>query len=733
MSELKVEIVEISKVEKHPNADRLDIAYIKDWTCVTQKDKYKKGDVALYIPIDSVLSEKLENYLFPPDSKIKLDKHRVKTIKIRGAISQGMILNLDELISNGFLPTNVGWRIGYDFAYALGITKYEPPVRMSPQSNVKQVKKRDKHPEFNEYTDINNFKWYPDLFKEDEHVVVLEKLHGCFPKFTKITMANGNKKAIGDIKIGEYVLGRRGNLIIPVKVTKTYRNGSTDRWVKITGKRKFSEGKGNNFFTIHCTDNHQLFDPSLGVYKNADEFQKGHDLYLLESYKELDSISYSVLLGKILGDGCLQDEYRSIGFGHKKKHEEYVDYTLKCLGSFAGNKQKYNSISEYGTLMVRGRSVSCYSIWENFRQFIDIKTNTKIIPEIIINKLNWLSLAFWYMDDGNLSHHESQQDRANFAVCGFDEKSVDNLVKALNNLGLDAVKSISSGYFRIRLNKDSADIMFKNIAKYIPPVMQYKLPEIYRGKFEQLAVISMIDTKHKLFESEVYSIKYCSLKEVGGYATKFDLETESHNYFAQGILVHNSNFRAGVLPYHASNWWKKVKKFLGLAPKYEFCYGSHRVQMQYKKTYKGYYDKNTYLEMVKKYDLENKLEPGEIVFGEVIGDGVQKNYLYGCKPNERKLVIFDVKKNGVYQNHLYVKRFCDRNKLDHAPIEYIGRYKDKEHLRQYVEGVSTYAPIQKIREGIVIKPFIEEHGYMGRKILKWKSDNFLLTQEDDTH
>jgi len=172
MSDLKVEIVEIDKVEKHPNADRLDLASIKGWQCVVSKDSFKEGDKAVYIPIDSILPPEIEYKLFPPDSKVKLSKSRVRTIKLRGAISQGM------LVRPAMLGLYDDSKIGVDVKDILGITKYEPKTSGNQSLNTGKSSRKRKNPNFNKYTDISNFKNYPELFEEDEMVMITEKIHG---------------------------------------------------------------------------------------------------------------------------------------------------------------------------------------------------------------------------------------------------------------------------------------------------------------------------------------------------------------------------------------------------------------------------------------------------------------------------------------------------------------------------------------------------------------------------
>jgi tRNA-binding EMAP/Myf-like protein len=47
MSSLIVEVVKIEKVEKHPNADRLSLAYVKGWQSIVGLDQYKEGDLVV--------------------------------------------------------------------------------------------------------------------------------------------------------------------------------------------------------------------------------------------------------------------------------------------------------------------------------------------------------------------------------------------------------------------------------------------------------------------------------------------------------------------------------------------------------------------------------------------------------------------------------------------------------------------------------------------------------------
>jgi RNA ligase (TIGR02306 family) len=358
----EVKVVEIDDIGIHPNADKLDMATVGGWACVVARGMYKKGDKAIYIPIDSILPEELESKIFG-DAKVKLHNHRVKTIKIRGAISQGLVISL----AIAGLPDSI--KVGVDVAEKLGIKKHEPPApRFHPQQKSSPSKS---NPNFHKYAGIENIKNHTKLFQDDDEVVVSEKIHG-------------------------------------------------------------------------------------------------------------------------------------------------------------------------------------------------------------------------------------------------------------------------------------------------------------------------------------------------------------------------TNFRAGWVEFSADTWWKKFKKMIGLAPKWEFVYGSHNVQLSNKLIYSGYYDTNVYAEAVVKYKLKETLKPGEVIYGEIYGDSIQKGYTYGCKKGERKFVAFDLRYMGKFLSYPALYGFCFARDIPAAPILFQGKFSDLK-LDGLILGNSVLAPEQKVREGVVVKSRFESTSYIGRKIVKVISPEYLLKDQTDFH
>jgi RNA ligase (TIGR02306 family) len=167
---------------------------------------------AVYIPVDSLLPNSLEALIFGPDSKVKLHNHRVKTIKLRGAISQGMLipLSLAAQYPGCNAVVHVA-KVGMDMTEALNIIKYQPPIKNQP--NQMQAKaKRHSHPSFSKYTSIDHLKKYWDAFDDNEPVIGTEKLHGTnfragWVPFVARTWVQKLKNIFGLNKKWEFVYG----------------------------------------------------------------------------------------------------------------------------------------------------------------------------------------------------------------------------------------------------------------------------------------------------------------------------------------------------------------------------------------------------------------------------------------------------------------------------------------------------------------------------------------------
>lgn len=271
MAELKVELVKILDIEKHHNADKLEFAIIFGYRCVVQKGTYKKGDIVLYFPVDSILPEDVESAIFGPDSKIKLDKSRVRAIKIRGEVSQGLIAPL-ELFRDKF--NNKQWdslKEGDDVKDILGVKKFEPPIRAKNFSTGKAAKKQ-KHDNFLKYTDINHLLRNLHSIKGKE-VSITEKVHGSSGRFGYVSSQKWWKrfltKMFGIKFKQDFVFGSRN---VEISSKFLIKEKGTNLWADIVNQYNLRERIPEN-----CVIYGEIIGPGI---------QKGYD-YGLKEYKLL--------------------------------------------------------------------------------------------------------------------------------------------------------------------------------------------------------------------------------------------------------------------------------------------------------------------------------------------------------------------------------------------------------------------------------------------------------------
>lgn len=223
-STYKVPLTTIVDITPHNNAERLEVAWVYGFQVIVKKGQYKIGDKVIYVPIDSLLPQWLEDHLFPADAKIKLHHHRVRQIRIRGLASQGMLIDPIDVSSK----VNPAYLVlEQNLVAILEITKYEPPQPGFAQTQGKgrNRNKKHEHPLFHKYNGLDNIKWFPSLFKEGEEVVVQEKLHGTNARASVLpymsnTLFKKVKKLLGLAPVIEKCYGSNN---VDISATTAYK------------------------------------------------------------------------------------------------------------------------------------------------------------------------------------------------------------------------------------------------------------------------------------------------------------------------------------------------------------------------------------------------------------------------------------------------------------------------------------------------------------------------------
>lgn len=176
----------IGQISPILGADKIELATVDGWNVVVGKDVgHKVGDLVIYCEIDSFLPIREEFEFLRKSSYKKMvgkEGFRLKTIKLRGQISQGLILPISVLN-----PPNTNIYVtpfeGLDVTEILGIIKYEPPIPANLVGKVKGI-----FPSFIPKTDeerIQNLtKEYEKWKIQSKHqFYVTEKLDGSSSTF----------------------------------------------------------------------------------------------------------------------------------------------------------------------------------------------------------------------------------------------------------------------------------------------------------------------------------------------------------------------------------------------------------------------------------------------------------------------------------------------------------------------------------------------------------------------
>lgn len=165
MTEHTADVVEITELIPHPNADTLSLVRVGDFQVIVKTDDWKCGDLGIYIEPDTVVPETKE-FEF-------LGKHRrIKARKMRGEWSVGLLI-----------PSPHGAEIGDDYFEKLGLIHYEPQIHghfTTGGDNITPPKI------FAPKYDVLNFRKYSGLFRDSEEVILTEKIHGTSARFVCI-------------------------------------------------------------------------------------------------------------------------------------------------------------------------------------------------------------------------------------------------------------------------------------------------------------------------------------------------------------------------------------------------------------------------------------------------------------------------------------------------------------------------------------------------------------------
>lgn len=167
----------IDAIDCIPDADTIVVATVGGWKVVVKRDEFLPGDLAVYLEIDSWVPTELAPFLSKgqePREYNSVKGERLRTVKLRGQVSQGLLLSLESVF-----PLASGMPVeGQDVTDLLGIQKWEAPIPARLAGEVKGV-----FPSFIPKTDQERIQNLKDELQEWTATnltwEITEKLDGC--------------------------------------------------------------------------------------------------------------------------------------------------------------------------------------------------------------------------------------------------------------------------------------------------------------------------------------------------------------------------------------------------------------------------------------------------------------------------------------------------------------------------------------------------------------------------
>lgn len=252
-------------------ADRIEVAQVDGWECVVKKGEFEVGQHIVYVEVDSVMPERPE-FEFLRDRKF-----RVRTIKLRGQVSQGLVLPLDILPDGNY-------KLGDDVTELLGVTKYDPQA----QQEALLMTKQPKTPANPIAKFLMRFKWYRKLFMKP-------KRKGGFPDWIVKT----DETRIQNLATMFDIERKKGTLF---SVTEKVDGQFATYFLRKISRRKYEFGVCSRNILLGTPDNSSYW--TIAHKYNIESVLK----QLIGEYQTI------VLQGEICGDGIQGNKYRISGY-----------------------------------------------------------------------------------------------------------------------------------------------------------------------------------------------------------------------------------------------------------------------------------------------------------------------------------------------------------------------------------------------------------------------------------
>lgn len=356
-------------------------------------------------------------------------------------------------------------------------------------------------------------------------------MFGCFQYDARVVLADGTTEKIGKIvnqKMPVEVLSfdQKIGKCEPRMVVGWHDNGNADYFLQF----EVEKCGGNGVSRFGVTPNHMIFTPSGD--RPAGELEVGDEVWG-KGLIQFTPLQRQVAIGSILGDGSLRkvsNHNVQLRIGHGVQQIDYARWKAELFGDtvrWSGNTGDdgwgFDTRPSVDLFSLRA---GCY-YWDNKR----------MISKELLEELNLLGVAIWYMDDACFSgtYERWGCGKVEISMKSYREDEMKMVAKRLVELGLPEATVTSQG--RLLWSGQRTHDLQQALAPFIHPIMEYKLYPDFRGMFQEYDDVERVDC----FEMIPVPITNIYVKPKTRSMRRFDLTVEGHHtYIVDGVGVHNS-------------------------------------------------------------------------------------------------------------------------------------------------------------------------------------------------
>lgn len=361
---------------------------------------------------------------------------------------------------------------------------------------------------------------------------------------------------------GTFPIGKIVGSKMRVKVKSFNKNTGAIEWSSVSGwssrshnedmvRIKFDGGKTGK--SIHCTPEHPILVYNKGWVEAKDVTVND---YLMVETPEITNDQKQILLGGLLGDGCVSWKYLksvekdvcgSYMFTQSVRHHTFFDWIVRNLSNFKPvvrkRYKKYKGKSVGNLTLQTRRAVVLDDVFAGC--YID---GRKIITKDILYKLDELGLAVWFMGDGSVcksggNKYKSKVYRYSYAVICTDSFTHKECVIIrdwlLDRWGIKSRVACppSTNKCRIIISIPGT----RKLLRLIAPYVYIDHTSWGLDKKQWVARDIVVSSRRVVAPVQVRGVELYSEDHKCGGGRVYDIEVkDNHNFLVHGAVVHNS-------------------------------------------------------------------------------------------------------------------------------------------------------------------------------------------------